>query len=180
MKSAPAAIKSMWSVLTLRFVLTMAPTQGAEYPFARPLGKRRCPALFGDGDFIDLIQKDDAHLFRLVHRFGGNLFHIDQFIAFFLDENAPGLFWPLPAVFSSVWHETAENLPQIDAHFVHSSQHSALLGVSSTSISSNSGRGRRWPAGGGYNGGGAYFPRRRSTIPPAPLNPWHSPASSTG
>ena len=59
------------------------------HPFARHVGPHRFPS--GAGDLVDLVEKDDAHLFHAVERIGDEVVPVDELVELLLGQDAARL-----------------------------------------------------------------------------------------
>src|SRR5688572_18322131 len=71
------------------------------------------------GDFVDLVEKDDARLLDPAHRFAGHLVHIDQATRFFLGQDFHGFGNLYRLLFGFLGQHVGKHFFQIEFHAFH-------------------------------------------------------------
>ena len=115
---APAAMKRMWSVETMPYlVLTVVPSTMGRMsrctPSRRDVG---AVAAFASGDLVDLVEEDDAGVFDALDGEARDLVHVDEAALFFLDEVVEGLDDLHLALLGALAEEAGEHVLEVDVH----------------------------------------------------------------
>ncbi len=112
-------IKRMWSVRSMRSASgrwCLHDRQNiALHAFAADI--RAVPG-FAACDLVDLIEKNDAALFDAVESEPGDLFHVHQFLLFFLNDVVGGLGDRHPALPALAFHHAGKEILHVELDFL--------------------------------------------------------------
>jgi hypothetical protein len=81
-------------------------------------GYIRSVTAFPSGDFIDLVDEDDAHLLGPLGGDARDVIHVDQLVLFFLDQVIEGLRYRHFSLFLLLAEEAGEHVLDVDVHLL--------------------------------------------------------------